>query len=267
MGTTQEIDLEQDALFVRFVQLFKQFFYQYRYITWMVEVDPNSAKLHPLFYYCWENDVPSPKKPVLMEAIRFIIRDEMPVYREVFEDHVAESFAAALEELRVAEHKPNKKKAKESIAKFPSPPDLCWGEVSMAFISDEEIQVRARHQIRKYRFDQIGFKNKKNGKPNILWWLLRALAEKGGELSWGNMSSYGAELNSSQVQSNVKRLRKILREFMGIEDDPFEPYKTVKAYQTKFVIIGDANTLLDSEDEAAKSDLRGVYEDEIAGPR
>ena len=174
---------------------------------------------------------------------------------------VAASTSPELEQLEIEQHKPGGKKGKEPIARFPSPPDLCWEEVSMAFVSDSEIQVRARGQIRKYRFDQIGFENKKNGKPNRLWLFLQAFAATGGDLSWQDLSSTG--MNANQVQSNVKDLRKNLRIFMCIEGDPFYPYREVKAYKAKFTITGDADVLLDTGNDAPSSDLEKTYLEDI----
>jgi len=152
---------------------------------------------------------------------------------------------------------------KLNVAVFPSPSDLSWEEVSMAFVSDEAIKVRARKQLKEYRFDQIGFNNKKNGKPNILWLFLRALAQRGGELSWENAGRYGTQLNQNQVQSNVKRLRKLLRDFMGIKEDPFYPYRKVKAYQTKFTLTNDAPALIDSANDAPESGWEAVFDQEV----
>ena len=118
----------------------------------------------------------------------------------------------------------------------------------MAFVSDKEIKLRARGQLKKYTFDQIGFKDKRSDRPSRLWLLLQAFSAKRGRLGWEDLSSTGMKPN--QVQSNVKRLRKVLREFMGIEDDPFEPYNKVKAYQTRFAITGDADALLDFDEDA-----------------
>ena len=186
---------------------------------------------------------------------------------QVFGKYLQKSFDLAMEELRVfsehSEQQIEKQVTKTKVAVFPSAPDLRWEEVSMTLVSDEVIKVRARKQLSEYRFDQIGFKNEKNGKPNILWWFLRALAQKGGELSWDNAGRYGTQLNQNQVQSNVKRLRKSLREFMAIKDDPFYPYKKVKAYQTRFTLTNDAPALVDSADDVSESGWETVFDQEV----
>jgi len=172
---------------------------------------------------------------------------ELDLPRETLTDHIEQCFRDAMEELRARDHSKGTQKEID-VDRFPSPPDLCWEEVSMAFVSDQEIKVKARDQLKKFKFDQIGFEDKRSGKPNRLWFFLQVFAAIGGQLSWQDLSSTG--MTANQVQSNVKRLRKILRNFMEIEDDPFEPYYKVKAYQTRFTITGDADALLDFDEDA-----------------
>jgi len=240
--------LKQDDRYTRFEKLFMEFFGSPASFGIVIEPD----EFRPLFYHSWEREV-LPSKEILVKAVQ--IKPTSLVSLEEIGDHVLSTFALALEKLNIEEHNQDEKNGKESIVKFPSPPDLCWEEVSIVFISDTEIKVRARDQMKKYRFDHIGFKNKKSSKPNILWWFLRALAEKGGELSWDNSGSHESPLNPNQVQSNVKRLRKTLCKFMDIEDDPFHPYRKVKAYKAKFNISGNVDTLLEPDNDGSESDL------------
>jgi len=229
--------LKRDDLYPRFENLFKEFFGS------PVVIEPDEFRRH--FHYSWDKKV-LPSKDLLGQAVH--IKPTSLVSLEEVEDHIRITFAMALEKLEIEEHNQDEKTGKESIVKFPSPPDLCWEEVSMAFISNKAIKVRARGQLREYRFDQIGFENKRSGKPNRLWFLLQVFGARGGQLSWQDLSSTG--MTANQVQSNVKRLRKSLRKFMGIEDDPFYPYWKVKAYEAKFAITGDADALLDFDEDA-----------------
>jgi hypothetical protein len=233
--------LRQDDLYPRFEELFKEFFGSP--VSFEIFIEPDEFR--PLFYYSWEQKV-LPRKEILVKAVH--IQATSLVSLEEVGDRLADTFATALEKLEIEEHNQDEKKGKESIVKFPSPPNLRWEEVSMAFISRTESRVRARGQLRPLKFDQIGFEDKRSGKANRLWFFLQGFAAKGGQLSWQDLSSTG--MNANQVQSNVKRLRKILCNFMDIEDDPFEPYNKVKAYQTRFAITGDADTLLDFDEDS-----------------
>ena len=238
---------EKDPLFAEFAERFLWLFYYngYHHVTWMIEACLDPDLLRSLFHYHWDNNLNDlPSGEVLMRAMQLTFHDELKLPRETLTDHIEQCFRDAMEEWRAREHSKGTQKEID-VAHFPSLPNLCWEEVNIAFVSDTEIKVRARDQLKKYRFDHIGFKNKKNDKPNILWWLLRVLAEKGGELSWDNAGSYETRLTPNQVQSNVKRLRKTLNNFMGIEEDPFYPYKQVKAYKTRFTITRHADALLE----------------------
>lgn len=149
---------------------------------------------------------------------------------------------------------------KTRVAVFPSAPDLRWEEVSMAFVSDEVIKVRARKQLREYKFDQIGFEDKRTDRPSRLWLFLRALAAANGQTSWQDLDSTGGQLlGNKQVKSHVSRLRKILKNFMEINQDPFSDYRRVGAYKTRFALTNEANVRYE---EPVLSDVEeAFYED------
>jgi len=162
----------------------------------------------------------------------------------------------------------SKQQAREpNVTIFPSPSDLHWEEVSMAFVSDEVIKVKARGQLVEYRFDQIGFENKRSGKANILWWVLRGLAMNNGRASWEDLNEPTAGSfdlgDRNKLEAKVKRLRKTLREFMGIEGDPFYPYRREQAYQTKLTLTNDAPALIDSANDAPESGWEAVFNQEV----
>lgn len=60
------------------------------------------------------------------------------------------------------------------------------------------------------------------------------LANQGGEIRW---SAKGQPHVKDHAKAKIKIIRKRLREVMQIDDDPFKPYRRVKAYKTKFRII------------------------------
>jgi len=120
----------------------------------------------------------------------------------------------------------------KSIERFPFSSGLAWSEVTIEFISDDEIRIRARDQLKTYHYAQIGFWNEKTGNPIKLWefLLLLALDE---EISWDtNISSD----MSTHAKSYVYQLRKRLKEIMRIDDDPFADYRKVKAYRPRFTL-------------------------------
>ena len=103
----------------------------------------------------------------------------------------------------------------------------------MTFISNDSIKVKARGVAEVYTFAEIGFKDRRKGDvPNSRWKLFKeGFARHNGEVSWEKPL---AKKDRDNLKAAVKEIRKRLRAFMGIEDDPFCPYRQVKAYKTKF---------------------------------
>ncbi len=100
MSSDQEIKkLEQDALFTRFVELFREFFHRSPVTLQCLDLD--LPELHQLFHYSWDKKV-LPSKQVLMKAVH--IRPSPMSFAGKSEDNVAEDFAAALEALEIEEH-------------------------------------------------------------------------------------------------------------------------------------------------------------------
>jgi len=121
------------------------------------------------------------------------------------------------------------------VARFPYIPGLKWDEVSMEFVSNEAIRIRAQNVREIYNFAEMGFKDRRKGdRPDSLWGVLRdGFGKHGGEISW-NISVDSKTRDN--LKEYVRKIRKRLRAFMEIEDDPFFPYRKSKSYKTKFSI-------------------------------
>jgi len=96
-----------DALFTRFEELFKKYLdsKQFLFLT-LEQLGIEQASLHQLFYYSWDNgDLPT--RQMLLEVLQITYptgTNEFWGSPAALEDHVFESFASALEELKFAEH-------------------------------------------------------------------------------------------------------------------------------------------------------------------
>jgi len=123
------------------------------------------------------------------------------------------------------------KKRHRLLAKFPTTPNTSWDMVSIQFVSEDSVRVSVKSIHRRYTFADMGFKdNRKHNSPDKQWEALESLARNKGELSWqkGTAIPY--------VKKQIQGIRKKLRAFIGIEDDPFFPYRRVWCYRTKFSI-------------------------------
>lgn len=120
------------------------------------------------------------------------------------------------------------------IIPFQTTPGTKWEQISIRFISDEEVKITVKGQSRTIHFSEMGFKDRrKGGQPTKLWLILRLLAEHNGQIAWGDLKLRGQE---DKLKHNVSELRKCLKAYFVIDDDPFYPYKEERSYRTRFII-------------------------------
>ena len=61
--------------------------------------------------------------------------------------------------------------------------EVSWENVAISFISDERVRVKVGSQVQTYNYSEMGFEDRRNGKPNQAWGLLRTLAQSDGVIS------------------------------------------------------------------------------------
>lgn len=105
-----------------------------------------------------------------------------------------------------------------------------WPEIEIAFLSDERIEICSRGERKTCNYGELGFEDRRSGKPNRAWVMLRQLAQSTGELPTANIQ--GKQL--AQVQKRIEEIRGKLREHFGIETDPI-PFNGTD-YQVSFKI-------------------------------
>lgn len=106
-----------------------------------------------------------------------------------------------------------------------------WEDVEIQFLSDERVQVRVGDKTETRNYAEMKFMDKRNGKPNQSWIILRNLAEANGTLA----HSVGAQKKWSAVEKDMQRIRKALREYLHLADDPL-PYRSGIGYRARFKI-------------------------------
>lgn len=151
-------------------------------------------------------------------------------------------------EEKVVLQKPKDKKIQ--LRKFPS--DLRWEEISIRFLNEHEVIIKAKNETLQTTFEAMGFQDEKKKLPNKQWVLLRLLAVRNGELSWENNSNLSLkEINKIKKQKQL--LSETLRAFFQISNDPFYDYKAEKSYRIKLNLT--------PEPELKDMDEREVIED------
>ena len=124
---------------------------------------------------------------------------------------------------------------------FPTPPGTTWHQVSIQFISNDAAKISVGKLTKTFMFAEMGFKDHKKGdQPDSLWRTLQTVfGRSNGEVAWKtDRIDPKARAN---LKTQVKQLRKRLQSFFGIEDDPFEPYRPIKAYKTKFKVVDESH--------------------------
>jgi hypothetical protein len=135
----------------------------------------------------------------------------------------------------------------------PEPPPLAWDkDVSIIFLSDERVQVKRGDQFATMNYAEFGFEDKRNGKPDQAWVLLREMAENKGVLQKQDRRVPESVLKPARdrdkelhralevqarqwakTQKHVETIRKRLREHFQIPDGDPVP-ATAAGYQTAF---------------------------------
>jgi len=67
---------------------------------------------------------------------------------------------------------------------FPTPPGTPWEDVTIDFVSEYKIKVKAKGLVEQYSYDEIGnpsgFQDRRNGGPNKVWNFFHILAMRAG---------------------------------------------------------------------------------------
>jgi len=154
---------------------------------------------------------------------------------------------------RKQEQKAQQQPALEAPRSEPERQLLTWDkDVNIIFLSDDRIQVKRRDQFETLNYAEFGFEDKRNGKPDQAWVLLRGMAENKGVLQKPERRVPEALLKPARdrdkelhralevqarhwakTQKHVETIRKRLREHFQIPDgDPMPA--TAAGYQTAF---------------------------------
>ena len=145
-----------------------------------------------------------------------------------------------------------------------------WDEVQITFVSNESIRIQAGDLDKPFSYAELGFKDgRKVDTPDTRWRTLQKLAQHG-EISWKTDTDQKIR---NIAQKAIQDIRKKLKEITGLEDDPFEPYRKVKAYRPKFKLVdkryGGTGILIDrknneeSEEDDTDPEIQAIMDEDI----
>jgi hypothetical protein len=114
--------------------------------------------------------------------------------------------------------------------------DLTWAEVKMAFVSNTEVNIKARDVLKKnVTFIELGFKKGNTNKAGFPWVLLKVLfARSNGK---ADLKTHPLqEKDKEKFKQHLTTIRKRLKSYFGIKSDPFKKYSTKTHWETAFVL-------------------------------
>jgi hypothetical protein len=133
---------------------------------------------------------------------------------------------------------PKKLKLGTTIASpFHGLKDLKWDEVQISFDSNTKVKIKVRKEKpRIFGFTELGFKNDRTGGADTAWIVFKCtFARDNGVFDFDShpISNTKSKDNFKQYLSTI---RKNLKLFFDIKDDPFSKYTRSKPWKTKFII-------------------------------
>jgi hypothetical protein len=91
-----------------------------------------------------------------------------------------------------------------------------WPEIQIAFLSDERVEICHGDSSRKtYNYGELGFEDRRNGKPNRAWVMLREIAGQNGAMPRPPQGK-----NRAMIQKRIEEIREKLRNHFKIRTDP-----------------------------------------------
>lgn len=133
-------------------------------------------------------------------------------------------------------HNKQKSLRLQPIIHFKTPEGINWHDVSIRFVSEESVQIRAGSASEGRDFIGMGFEYRQKGEPDLCWKALKEFAKHQGEIS----------LNDEDVNFRIKKnlkyyvyvIRQRLKELFKISGDPFEKYnRKTRAWKAKFAVM------------------------------
>jgi hypothetical protein len=105
-----------------------------------------------------------------------------------------------------------------------------WEEVEISFLSDERIEICVGGKHRStHNYGELGFEDRRTGRPNLAWVMLRELAKERGTIQQPQAGQYRV-----MVQKRIEEIREKLRNHFEIAGDPI-PFNG-STYQSGFAI-------------------------------
>lgn len=132
---------------------------------------------------------------------------------------------------------------------FSTPEGTTWEEVTFRIGDDNRLTIQVGGETSTYTHKTAGFFNQRNGEPDVAWNLLVVLAQNDNHLT---RRTTATQVEVNAFKQRVSKLRRLLKRLMGMEDDPFHKYQSIKAYKLKANLL-DKRTIDKPNDDLEDS--------------
>ena len=103
----------------------------------------------------------------------------------------------------------------------------------MRFVEHDELEVVFRGCVRRFRYDMMGFTDRRSNRPNYQWGLLSEFGTGRGVATWELMRA------RRRYEKRVELLSKNLRDFFRMQDAPFRLDAKARGWTAQFTILPD----------------------------
>lgn len=166
-------------------------------------------------------------------------------------------------ELQQGEAHPIPKEGEQpkSIDQFQRSNNLKWDEVEMFLLSDHSLRIQVRARQRTLTYAELGLADRRStDKPNEVWTLIKGLSHYDGRIPLRNNLPPNI---SKQLPKYISRLRKVFKDLLGIQGDPFHSYQEHGGYHTKFSITDSRGIPSDVHtEEESSSEIQQVFQED-----
>jgi hypothetical protein len=113
--------------------------------------------------------------------------------------------------------------------RFLTPPGTRWRDVTIRFITQDQVHVQVGNVSDAFDFVQMGMQDRRKtpAQPDGQWALLVDFAKRG-VVRWHTTTE------NRRRQKKKEKLTKHLRAFFGIDEDPFEPLEDCRGWRARF---------------------------------
>jgi len=169
------------------------------------------------------------------------------IHKHTFENSIQEK------PIEVKQESSTSEKVKKHSFPFTIPSGTTWENIYIQFKNREAVTITTSGHTHDTSFADMGFADGRNGKPNVQWYLMLLFAKNGGRLTAGNPDA------RTKYKKQKQNLAKELKEYFGIEYDPFKPYGKSDGYQIKINLAPPTRVEEVEEEESVSEEIDEMF--------